>query len=337
MTRLAALVAGGLEPGELEEANDIVFDAQREMTEDPTGFPGLVETVPEDPRRHLLFKDQYIAQHFVTSGQPVGHGFTPENLVTQQGNYAFEPKPGIRFIVLDSVADNGGDRGNIDDPQFQWLDGQLAAADAAHDLAVVFAHHTLETMNQPHVSGFPPGDNPPVPNPHVHFGENGPNERCPGTPPAPLESLKCLMLRHRSVVAYVAGHEHQNRIRAVPRSGQTGDPTGPATGGFWQIVTAAHIDWPQQSRLLDIVDNPGGTLSIFGTLLDHAAPPHPGGAPPSDGLGAATPETMRLASISRELSFNDPDSENGEDGRPDARGGEGDRNVELVVRDPRGP
>ncbi|CAA9504392.1 MAG: hypothetical protein AVDCRST_MAG17-1591 [uncultured Solirubrobacterales bacterium] len=42
----------------------------------------------------------------------------------------------------------------------------------------------------------------------------------------------------------------------------------------------------------------------------------------------------RLGSISREPSFNDPDSFNGEDGRPNARGGEGDRNAELVVRDP---
>ena len=45
--------------------------------------------------------------------------------------------------------------------------------------------------------------------------------------------------------------------------------------------------------------------------------------------------SQRLASISRELAFNDPDAENGEDGHDDARGGDGDRNVELIVRDPR--
>ena len=73
------------------------------------------------------------------------------------------------------------------------------------------------------------------------------------------------------------------------------------------------------------MDNGDGSLSIWGTLLDHAAPPVPGNG---DG-----PEA--LASISRELAFNDPDADNGEDGHPDARGGEQDRNVELVVRDPR--
>jgi hypothetical protein len=110
----------------------------------------------------------------------------------------------------------------------------------------------------------------------------------------------------------------------VPRSGVDGDTaSGRAGGGFWQIVTASHIDWPQQARLIDLVDNRDGTLSLWGTLLDHAAPPVPGrGDSPAN-----------LASISRELAFNDPAP--GEDGRPDARGGEGDRNVELVVRDPR--
>jgi hypothetical protein len=113
----------------------------------------------------------------------------------------------------------------------------------------------------------------------------------------------------------------------VPRSGVTGDPAGRAAGGFWQVVTAAHIDWPEQSRVLDLVDNRDGTLSLWGTLLDHAAGPDPG-----PGVSA---DPAQLSSISRELSFNDPDSSNGEDGHPDARGGDEDRNVELVVRDPR--
>ncbi len=43
---------------------------------------------------------------------------------------------------------------------------------------------------------------------------------------------------------------------------------------------------------------------------------------------------LQLASISRELSYNDPDSNNGEDGSSDARGSREDRNVELLVRNP---
>ena len=107
-------------------------------------------------------------------------------------------------------------------------------------------------------------------------------------------------------------------------------------GGFWEISTASHIDWPQQSRVIDLVDNRDGNLSIFGTIVDHAAAPQPGGAPPGDGRGAAGEPPSRLASIARELSYNDPQANNGEDGRPDARGERSDRNAELVVRDPYG-
>jgi hypothetical protein len=43
---------------------------------------------------------------------------------------------------------------------------------------------------------------------------------------------------------------------------------------------------------------------------------------------------IRLASIARELSFNDPEAENGEDGWRDRRGTPLDRNVELLVANP---
>jgi hypothetical protein len=106
-----------------------------------------------------------------------------------------------------------------------------------------------------------------------------------------------------NLIAYVAGHTHANRIDFHE--------------GFWQINTASHIDWPQQSRLIEIMDNRDGTLSLFGTVVDHA-----GGG---------------LASLARTLSYNDPQREGieGSEGGADKRGTRGDRNVELLLRDPR--
>ena len=124
------------------------------------------------------------------------------------------------------------------------------------------------------------------------------------------------------MIGFITGHEHANRVRAVPRG------SGPAEGGFWQVTTASHIDWPQQSRLLDVVDNERRQP------LDLGHDPRPRRAAPTRARASGS-STKQLASISRELAFNDPDADNGEDGRADARGGEGDRNVELVVRDPR--
>ena len=89
------------------------------------------------------------------------------------------------------------------------------------------------------------------------------------------------------------------------------------------------MDWPQQSRLLDVMDNRNGTLSIFGTILDTAAPI----TPPKPGTPAAGMSSGQLASISRVLSANDPQTLEVTSG-----GGAGtrrDRNVELIVKDPR--
>ena len=295
-----------------------------------SAFDGGAPTVAVqgDPRRRPLRKAEWMAQHFETGGSPAGHGFAGAP-VPGMGYYAFPPRPGVRFIVLDSIAETGGDGGNLDPTQFNWLHDQLVQADAARELTVLFAHHSLRTMNQgpsPFAPGDTGGDLTPPPLTHFgeHDGEDGQDAPCPQTdaitPPLPDETLRCLLLRHPSAVAFVNGHEHANRITPVRRSG---------AHGLWEINTASHIDWPQQSRVLDLVDNRDATLSIFTTILDHAAAPNPGG---SDASSSA----RRLASISRELSFNDPDASNGEDGHSDARGAQSDRNTELIVANPWG-
>jgi len=125
------------------------------------------------------------------------------------------------------------------------------------------------------------------------------------------------------VIAYVAGHTHLNDIEFV--GGRRG-------GGFWQINTASHIDWPQQSRLIQVMDNRDGTLSIFGTMLDTAAPQ---AAPAATDAFALS--RRQLVSLSRTLAFNDPQREGAEgtEGEQEKTGEREDRNVELLVRDPR--
>jgi metallophosphoesterase (TIGR03767 family) len=312
----AAVAAAGDDPPNLPDPANLA-DRDRAYG---SAFDGGAPTVAVqgDPRRRPLPKAEWMAQHFDTRGTPRGHGFGSANLASGMGYYSFSPRRGVRFIALDSIAETGGDGGNLDPTQFNWIHDQLLRADAAHELAVLFAHHSLRTMNQG-PSPFAPGDTGGdlTPAPPGHFGEregeDGQDAPClqtdPATPPLADETLRCLMLRHPSVVAFVNGHEHNNRITPVRRTG---------AHGLWEVNTASHIDWPQQSRVLDLADNGDGTLSIFTTILDHASDPRPG----------------PLASISRELSYNDPDSSNGEDGHADARGEPADRNTELIVANP---
>jgi hypothetical protein len=65
------------------------------------------------------------------------------------------------------------------------------------------------------------------------------------------------------VILFVTGHVHHNRVTPHFRRGGS---------GFWQVTTASHLSYPQQTRLIELMDNRDGTLSIFGTMLDTAAP-----------------------------------------------------------------
>lgn len=338
LAEVQALATGGFSMDEANRVYRIVLDSEYDATRDKDNYGGSSVIVPKDPERRPLRKSEWIQEHFQTGGSPAGHGFGPANVASGMGNYSFKPRPGLRFVVLDTIAENGGDGGNVDDQQFRWLHSELRDAERNHELVLTFAHHSLRTMSQPPLSVFGVGDNGGNNSPLVHYGLGADRPfvtPCaasdPVSEPTADETLRCLFLRHPSVIAFVNGHEHNNRVTPFERR----DPAGRVTGGFWEINTAAHIDWPEQSRVIDIVDNRDGNLSLFGTIIDQGAAPDPGGAPaPSEGQGSSPESVSRLASISRELSWNDPDALNGEDGRSDARGSAKDRNVELLVRNP---
>ncbi len=244
-----------------------------------------VRQVTPDPDRRLLQKAEIVEEHFATTGTPAGHGFTETNRSDGTAYYTFD-RGLLRFIVLDTVNPNGEANGSLDQPQFAWLQEQLRTA--AGRLVVVVSHHTASTMDNPLVGTG--GD----PEPRV-LGDEVVTE----------------LLGHRNVIAWVNGHTHSNNVWAHQREGG---------GGFWEINTASHIDWPQQARLIEVADNRDGTLSIFATMVDHGAPLSYAGR--LDG-------PMGLAALARELAANDWQERDQE-----RRGTRKDRNVELLVDAP---
>jgi hypothetical protein len=134
--------------------------------------------------------------------------------------------------------------------------------------------------------------------------------------------MRKLFLKYPNFIAYVVGHIHENEITPHKASG--------GKSGFWEIATAAEIDWPQQGRLIEIVRNLDGTLSIFGTVIDTAAPV----GTPAEGSQANVFTDTQLGSLSRRIAANDPQV--GFDGSVSAHseGTPKDRNVELLLRDP---
>lgn len=279
------------------------------LNNDPQGlqtlFGGPSREVTADPNRRPLSRAETIAEYFRTTGRPHGHGYTAWNLATNNAYYTFG-KRRVRGIMLDTVNPNGGSEGSIDETQLAWLTAKLKAGSrhyldesgrevrgGKHDrLFVIFSHHTIDSMD---------------------------NDTGPGRVLGP--AVRDLLLRFPNVILWVNGHTHRNRVTPHARKAHAKVP-----GGFWEVNTAAHIDWPQQARTIEIVDNRNGTLSVFGTIIDHVAPTSYGKHPKSP---------LELASLSRELGANDwqerGGSPKGEDGR---RGRVEDRNVELLVPAP---
>ena len=80
----------------------------------------------------------------------------------------------------------------------------------------------------------------------------------------PPRELEQTVARYPNVIAWLVGHEHKHRVRAI-RGADAEHP------GYWEIETGAVADWPAQVRAMEVVDNGNGTLSILGTLIDYAA------------------------------------------------------------------
>ena len=141
----------------------------------------------------------------------------------------------------------------------------------------------------------------------------GPKGRQPPQPPeSTLEDLFC---RSENFVAFVNGHEHENDVRPQGCENSVGQ------NRFVEVTTAAHIDWPQQSRMIELINGSDGKLALALTILDHAGPPNPGG-------GNAGRQPVKLASIAREISYNDYQHGRGARGAPD------DRNVIVQTEKP---
>lgn len=278
------------------------------FVESPERFlSGRQQQVTPDADRRAVTRQQFIDAHFSALSKPWGHGFTAENRRAGTAYYSYDVGA-VRFICLDSTMATGSSDGCLDEDQARWLRQRLEEVHASYveengttvrtgrtdRLVIVFSHHGADTM--------------------INNTRN-----LQGTPTAPRlmggSELSHLLHRFDNVVAWVNGHTHQNRVTPRP------DPSGRGSG-FWEIATSALMDWPSQARLVEVVDNDDGTVSLICTMVDH------------DGLVRPEAELARtgqwLAGLHRELAANEP-------WRGFVSGGSGglvDRNVDLRLPRP---
>ncbi len=149
---------------------------------------------------------------------------------------------------------------------YRGADGTEVRTGYDDRLVVLFSHHGTDTLDNSRAG---------------HAGPDG--------EPLLGSGLVALLHRFPNVILWLNGHTHTNTIRPRP------DPADPARG-FWEVTTCAVVDWPCQTRVIELVDHEE-YLSIVTTMVDHDTP-----AAPS--LSLENPDD--LAALHRELAANVP-------------------------------
>lgn len=208
--------------------------------------PVTREWVPADPKRAQLDSQQIMdlvrASQAAKPG-PAGHGFAASGAST---SYVVDPIPGvpIRLVEIDTTSPWAGSDGLVKKAFVSsFLEPELARADAEHVMVILASHHSplLMTTKQGLTSEIDPEAIEP-------------------------RALELAVAKHPSVILWLVGHDHHNKIRAV--AGPGGDAPG-----YYEVETDAIADWPSQARAIEIVAVPGATpsLSIFTSMIDFEA------------------------------------------------------------------
>lgn len=200
------------------------------VTEGPT---------PADEERVPQRLEEVLELLHAAPGEPAGHGLDGTEIAKGIGYFSVKPIPDrpLRLISINSVNSSPaniavGAFGWMEQPQFTWLKGELAAAEANQELVIILSHHRS-------------GD----------FSDSSPISG---------ETLAATLGASPNVILHISGHGHANRKEAIPGAS--------AAPGYWELMLASTVDFPMQSRIIELVDEQNGFMTIYVTNLGHNSP-----------------------------------------------------------------
>ena len=193
------------------------------------------KTSVADPQRRFLHGlSEFMEAHLQSTSKPYGHGFTKNNVKVKSGYYVVNPQ-GVNVPLRIIALDTSAKRGT------QGLLSTKQLKRLKDDLAVAEGDNVLVLIASHHSS--------------AHL-----------LPPWSTR-LRNVLNASPNVIAHIAGHSHRHNVRARrPHNASAGQ-------GYWEIEAASIIDFPQQARLLEIVDRGDGTGELFATVIDYQIEP----------------------------------------------------------------
>lgn len=242
----------------MQQGNSIWDDFTREIAlgEDPVsgtrdyrkkGAPITRDPVPADPKRRPIGRAEILAALQASTGAPgpAGHGFAGVSAAAHPANFVVDPIPGtpIRLVQLDTNDPLGGSDGTVLKKTVdEFLEPTLAKADAEGKIVILASHHATTSID-----------------PGKGLGTEADPESLTGA------QVEAAVAKHPSVVLWLVGHTHANRVRAIP------GPSADAPG-YYEVMTSAIADWPSQARAIELVHVPDasgpGSLSIMLSMID---------------------------------------------------------------------
>lgn len=265
--------------------------------------PGAIEA---DPERAWVDACELTEMTAAAGGLPAMHGYQADDVAQCEtirdqdptapagGWFVMDLVPGaLRLIALSLGPVEGGSDGILarpptgcmaegapcrDNPEYDqiaFLETELARAETDEVALIVMSHQSsADIVTEPALNSFLPllGDNQTV----LEIWNRwipAPNE------PMSATEFRQLLASNGHVLAHIAGHNHRNQIRAVCADGTFFDDASPrcAAGaggqtGYWELTTAAIVDWPHQARFMEVVHVGGRLGGIYLTSQDPRIP-----------------------------------------------------------------
>ena len=92
------------------------------------------------------------------------------------------------------------------------------------------------------------------------------------TSPVSGAEFSSILAASEGVVLHVTGHGHQNESAAYEGNPGSEEDTLAADHGYWELMLASTLDFPMHSRIIELVDEGNGHISIYATNIDHNSP-----------------------------------------------------------------
>ena len=195
------------------------------------------DDVIADERRALLDRKALMAK---IASHADGHGLGEAQKASGRATYTFDVEgTPIRFLVIDTATDTGGADGLLTRSEIdRAIKPALDKAKADNKWVILSSHHAQSSLTKD--GGV--------------FGTAAADAVLP-------DDWATFLGGYTNVVFSMVGHTHEHRIRAVT----------PAAGhAYWEVMTSAIADFPNEFRVVEIFDQDNGWIMLRATCVDHA-------------------------------------------------------------------